>query len=238
MRRYLSVCLLAVAVLAATPKEAAAIDWYFLDSLSGPKFSGLHLEWRFVCFKEPLPENQTTRETESPGTKAAVVAFGVAGSVGPTCVYVPGQRRRGSVAIGFGMLDASAEPRFAGNEDVKLTTISPAFLWQVHDDVPLELGFGAGFYWFTSRGFVAFDRFTFQPVRLDFRPLDWGDRNKAVGWLRAAVMVKFGVNVFPRGFEARDFLDTDPEREPREIKKFIAISLDAEPILRRLTNTW
>ena len=121
-------------------------------------------------------------------------------------------------------------------------------LWQIHRNVPLEAGFGAGVYRFSSHGLDSFSRVTLQPLRVDFSPFDWAEivnehgfvTNAARGsWWAAAFIVGFGIVVFPQGFAAADFRDTSGLHEAREIKKHFAIAIDSEPIIRRwVTKTW
>lgn len=240
MTRCASCVVLLVMISLGAPSPAlAAIDWYWLDSLSGPSFRGPTFEWRFVCFKDAAPGDKGAQaEVAALHKRTALVPLGMAGSIGPTCAYQRGERRKGSIQLGFGLLSAPAEPRFANNEEVKLTVIQPSISWQVVEGVPVELGFGAGMRWFSSKGFESFHRMTLEPLRVDFRPLDWGASDRYVPWLRAAIVLRFGVVVFPQGFEALAFQDTAGVREPRETKKYLGVALDAEPLLRRLTGTW
>jgi hypothetical protein len=250
-RRYLCAFILVQGLALAGPASSLAIDWYWIDSLSGPKLDGPVFEWRVACFKSksrPEPKEVTAagstdrRQFE----KFGGVAFG--GSIGPSCTYQKGQRRRGSIQVAFGLLSADREARFADNEPIKATTLEPSFLWQIHDRVPLELGFGAGVYWFSSPGFDSFERVTLQPLRIDFRPFDWSDEFDNDGfvtstsrgsWWAAAFIVRLGVVVFPQGFAATDFRDLRGRDEAREIKKYFSVAIDSEPIIRRwVTKTW
>ena len=236
-RKYLYAFLCLNGIALACPQTSFAIDWYWIDSLSGPKFSGPVAEWRIVCFKHPEDKSKLPVDGK---VRTAGILGGVSGSIGPSCEYKPGQRRQGSIQVAYGFLSSEPTPRFAGGESVKLTTLEPSFTWQLKEDIPLEVGLGVGLHWFSSRGLDAFHRATLHPLRIDFRPFDWAESTNTRGsWWAAAFVVRLGVVVFPQGFGEADFRDTNGGIEPREIKKYMAVSIDTEPIVRRfITNTW
>ena len=241
-RRYLCAFILVQGLALAWPASSLAIDWYWIDSLSGPKFKGVLWDWRVACFKYKPTEEEPEAAAQPPAdekVRVAGVLVGIGGSIGPSCEYEHGDRRQGSIQVGFGFLSSKPTDRFAGNESVKLTTLEPTFMWQIHPEVPVEAGLGAAMYWFSSRGLDSFHRATFQPLRLDFRPFDWDDTNERGNWWKSAIILRFGIIVFPQGFAQADFRDTQSGTEPREIKKYYGLAFDTEPLVRRfVSRTW
>ena len=63
MRRYLYAFLLLPLLVAAVPSNAFALNWFWLDDLSGPSFGGFAMDWRAYCFTEHIvPTAITARE--------------------------------------------------------------------------------------------------------------------------------------------------------------------------------
>ncbi len=137
----------------------------------------------------------------------------------------PERRRRLSVELN---VDAwwSLRPQenFADNQRVRLTTAMPSVTYRMFVDTDhdvLDIGAGAGAYWFSSKGFDAFDGAVVEPLRLSLHgPTAW--HNKSLKdprrWL-SAVGIRGALLVVPRGFGATAFNGTGAKaaRIPSEL---------------------
>jgi hypothetical protein len=125
MRRYLSALLLLPLIVAATPSNAFALSWYWLDDLSGPKFGGYSTDWRVYCFKE-VPRN-------TPTSAAAALVTKLEGQ----WTNVDADIARLSKAIGDGDLKTAKE--IVGALQAKATDRSPASVRATLEDLAAVL---------------------------------------------------------------------------------------------------
>jgi hypothetical protein len=255
MRRVRSALILGVLCELMWPAPAHAW-WDILDQLSGPgRFKGVHLEARLVCFTEPAPKIDED-PGRSEGRKASNETLGddvtdrnLSGGVTySACAVREGQKRRASLDLGFRFLrftDVADSNRFAGGNEIALTTLVPSFSWRVFSDRRFDVvdaGVGAGVYWFSSRGansggFESFSGVILEPVRLDFHAPSVLTRNH---WWAAIPNLRFGLLVFPDGFKANAFgpaLTADKARPiGAEWLKNFGIFFDLDPIVRHFST--
>jgi hypothetical protein len=145
-------------------------------------------------------------------------------------------RRRAAFDIGARFVWAVDNPDFANGERISLTTLEPSvsvplFTKYNKGDV-LDLGFGAGVYWISSTEFQSFHGAFLEPVRLDVHaPYVWRKHT----WSAAIPRARFGLLVFPSGFERAAFAPrvTTPARISRDWVKTVAIDFDLEPLLKK-----
>jgi len=106
----------------------------------------------------------------------------------------------------------------------------------------VDAGVGAGVYWFSALGsrpggFDSFSGVIVEPVRLDFHAPTVLTRNH---WWAAIPNLRFGLIVFPGGFDTNAFgpsLTGDKARRiDAEWLKNIGIFFDLEPIVRRFSK--
>jgi hypothetical protein len=245
MRRVRAALILGVLFQLMLPAPAHAwFDW--LDELSGPgKFKGWHLEARLVCFTEPA----TTTTTAANEKQGDLVDQNFSGGITfSACKVRPGETRRASIDLGFRLLrytDDAASNAFAGGNSISLSTFVPSFEWRVFTNPRIDVvdaGVGAGVYWFTSLGslpggFNSFSGVIVEPVRLDFHAPTVLTRDH---WWAAIPNLRFGLIVFPGGFDANAFgplLTGDKARRiDAEWLKNFGIFFDLEPIVRRFSR--
>ena len=269
MRRVRAALILGVLFQFMLPAPAHAwFDW--LDELSGPgRFKGWHLEARLVCFTErvstqtptqsqsqsqtqtppPAPTQTPTRGSGANETQGDLVDQNFSGGITfSACKVRPGETRRASIDLGFRLLrytDDSASNAFAGGNSISLSTFVPSFEWRVFTNPRIDVvdaGVGAGVYFFTSLGsspggFNSFSGLIVEPVRLDFHAPTVLTRDH---WWAAIPNLRFGLIVFPGGFDTHAFgplLTGDKSRRiDAEWLKDFGIFFDLEPIVRRFSR--
>jgi hypothetical protein len=264
MRRVRAALILGVLFQLMLPAPAHAwFDW--LDELSGPgRFKGWHLEARLVCFTEkvptptptpaptptPPPPNRTpTPSNAANETQGDLVDQNFSGGITfSACKVRPGETRRASIDLGFRLLrytDDSASNAFAGGNSISLSTFVPSFEWRVFTNPRIDVvdaGVGAGVYFFTSLGsnpggFNSFSGLIVEPVRLDFHAPTVLTRDH---WWAAIPNLRFGLIVFPGGFDANAFGPLLTGAKARQIDaewlKDFGIFFDLEPIVRRFSR--
>jgi hypothetical protein len=259
MRRVRAALILGVLFELMLPAPAHAW-WDWLDQLSGPgKFRGWHLEARLVCFTErvstptsnpnPTPAPNQTPPNSANESQGDLVDQNFSGGVTfSACPVRPGERRRASIDLGLRVLrftdDAATNP-FAGGNSITLSTFVPSLEWRVFTNPRIDVidaGVGAGVYWFSSLGsrpggFDSFSGVIVEPVRLDFHAPTVLTRKQ---WWTAIPNLRFGLIVFPGGFDTNAFgpnLTGDKTRRiDAEWLKNIGIFFDLEPIVRRFSR--
>jgi hypothetical protein len=217
MRRLGLVLALSALFVVCRPASAAAVSWWRLEQLSGPRFDGYAFEARVWCLAEKGNDIEA-----------------VAGLALAICNLKDGQKRRASLDLNFGLFQADGDSRFAGGEAIKMILLEPSF--SAHVWGPVEVGIAAGMSWFSSKGFESFRKFTLEPFRLDFRPLQWTERRRTNDkWypLNEAIVIRTGWLVFPAGFEASEFKF---ERIPAEAVWYYGFFFDAGPLLQKLRS--
>ncbi len=148
----------------------------------------------------------------------------------------PERRRAFSIEAGFDYWSTRRpNPEFAGGEDVKFVTFMPSFTWRVLSNPKydvLDIGAGAGKYWFSSRGFDSFSGLIVQPIRLDIHgPTVWTRLPKTdIRRLAAATTFRMGLMTAPAGFEAGAF-GPGVERIPAELVFTWAVFFNARSLL-------
>jgi hypothetical protein len=157
------------------------------------------------------------------------------GFIYSSCKLKPGERRRGTIDLGMRFV-WTHDPDFANERRITMTTLEPAISWSVINGAKypgwdvVDYGLGAGMYWIASTEFPSLRGPLLEPVRLDFHfPA------KAAPWARALV-VRYGLLVFPRGFEATAFAPTNPDKARRISRDWVnsvSIYLDLESLLNK-----
>jgi hypothetical protein len=161
-------------------------------------------------------------------------------------------KRRSSIELDTNFWYADKAQGFAGQQQIRLTTLMPEFSFRVFTDPRfdfLDAGIGAGVYWFTSTGFPSFSGVVLQPARLDFHaPTLWSTypsksssdrkRNATTEVLRRIAAVptfRFSVMEFPGGFAPDAFAGTGEHHVqiPGELIKSWSLFLNLEPFVRR-----
>jgi hypothetical protein len=219
-----------------TASPAHAQIWRLIWELSGPgPFHGPEFEWRLACLNAP-------DGSASPGAAAGTEEGGASGVLrilGPGCLINPpgpGARRRASFNVAVGVLDARRNNlQYASNatsRDVKLTTAEGTFWWRPVRSV--EVGFGAGLMSFSGGGFNTFERFFFEPYRIDVRPLAIAAGPQHADWTEF-LSVRAGAIIVPNSFSAADFgAIPGTFRTSREVLPTFSIFIDVEPIARSM----
>ena len=136
----------------------------------------------------------------------------------------------------------AANKRFADDESVRLTTAKVSYsfpLFRNRDYDVLDVSIGAGFYWLTSRGFVAPITGTMlEPARIYLRaPTSWHTEDR--GMLRKLLtypVFSAAAVVFPKGFQDNVFLSPGQiasgvrqEAHPAEIQPSFAVFVNIFP---------
>ena len=222
MRRCWAIVVGLVLVQVLVPSSAYAW-WDFIEAFSGPrKFWGPDVQLRLFCLVEtekdvltyvmpdPDPKNdekknpraaviQSTREFK-PEMRSAVPV----GVIVSLCKADPkkNERQRLAFDLGFRFMKSNHYEgdtnAFANGETIHFTTLEPAVMFPLvgkQDGLRLDYGFGAGVYWFSSKGFQSFHGAFLEPVRLDLR-IPVSEQH----WLRA-VVARAGWLHFPAGFD-------------------------------------
>lgn len=166
----------------------------------------------------------------------------------PTAAALPGviysacrlhrdERRRASFDVGMRFAWTN-DDRYANGERISLTTIEPAFAWNVFDNPDhdvLEYGLGAGFYWVSSKAFPSVKGGFLEPVRFDLHfPTNYARENSSMARkIVRSLVFRAGYLVFPGGFEPDAFLadPLNPEthrRIGRDWVRYYGIYVDTE----------
>jgi hypothetical protein len=230
MKRHRLALVLSTVFCLFVPSVAHAGLWELIDGLSGPgPFQGTTFEWRLVCVSTP---DEMSREGD--GSKLSL------GVVGPGCVFkqVPTRHRRiASVNVQFGLFwDTSNDNRLdyedpTFDERVRLTTLEPSF-W-VRPTRAVEIGAGVGSAWFSGPAFESFQRLYLRPFQVEIKPISLVSRDKPYGSRDEFLAVRFGVIVFPEGFDSADFGARPGFKTDRDILKTFALVVDLDPLFRR-----
>jgi hypothetical protein len=150
----------------------------------------------------------------------------------------PNAIRRYGVDLAVDWWQASSDPQFANDYTIRLITLVPGVSYRVFKDARhdfLDVGIGAGLYWFSSRGFDTFRGVIVQP-RLDFHgPSSWVNAG-GPAQLAGLLTFRVGLTAFPGGFDADAFNAAGEKR--RSIKgsewaPTAAVYFNLTPFLRR-----
>jgi len=149
-----------------------------------------------------------------------------------------------SLDVGVYDWHADGDPRFASNEEIKLSTAMAFWSFRLISDPRFDVAdvaAGAGAYWFSSKGFNAFHGIMVQPFRFDFHaPTLWAaypirDSRR----LLSIPSFRFGWMLFPAGFDAGAFGSSSAgvptARIPGELKQTWALFVNLTPLLPRKT---
>jgi hypothetical protein len=263
MRRLSSILFVGV-VLAMAPSPAYAW-WEKIDPFSGPgPFSGFSVEARIFCFNQTLPKkiNPATNREEVDGVDD-LQKKNFTGLTLSACPIHPGEVRRASIDLGLRLLKyadsknstncaegRAAATQWAGCNTMSMVTLVPTLSWRVfanprHDWLDfVDLSFGGGVYWFSSDGskpggFDSFAGIILEPGRIDIHAPTALTKGKG-GWAWAIPAVRFGLAVFPAGFQPNAFgpqlVGEKAGRIGAEWRHTIAIFGDLEAIVRRFSN--
>jgi len=187
---------------------------------------------------------------------AAVAAVAMAAFGGVTYSACPVEKdlnRRVSVEFAFRLFHTFSDRSkdYAGGNQIKLATFVPSIGWRPlvgisHGKIDaVDVGSGAGIYWFSSKGaspggFDAFSGMILEPVRMDFHAPSWLTAKTAWQW-SAVPNVRLGWVIFPAGFKANAFGKTaKPEqakRIPAELVRNWAIFADLSPVIYALKRS-
>jgi hypothetical protein len=162
--------------------------WDFIEEFSGPqKFWGPDVQLRLFCVAKkdeqvkivaPPPVGIILSLCDGQTEKNKLVSFDLGAR------FMWSKKYKG---------DSPAD--FANGETIFFTTLEPAVMFPVYKngDFRLEYGFGAGVYWFSSKGFEPFHGAFIEPARLDVViPVSAGKLTAIVG--------RVGLLNFPAGF--------------------------------------
>jgi len=129
---------------------------------------------------------------------------------------------------------------FAGGHEIKLVTVVPTFnirpMRAISEKLDyFDVAFGAGMYWFSdAEGLGTFDAFSgvvVEPLRFDFHFPQVLAKKHA---LLAAPSIRYGLSIFPAGFDRGAFGLTNgqpTERLSAEWLQSVSIYFDVAPIL-------
>lgn len=182
---------------------------------------------------------QSTRALQAAAADTGSKVRIAGGVIYSACGLKAGERRRASIDIGARLLwTRHKDDRFAGGEQIQLTTLEPAISWSVFNssktpwlDV-VDYGIGAGAYWITSKGFPSLRGGFVEPARFDFHA-----PTKAY-WLARVPVLRVSWLVFPSGFEPTAFVANPPvpgitppvgQRIPRDKVFSWGIYIDLQP---------
>jgi hypothetical protein len=225
MRRFVLILASCVCLQLAAASPAHAW-WDYIEQFSGPgPFKGFDIEARLICWHE---------DTDPDNDDEAKVSVFVPGAIISACKRLDkNERRRASLDLGMRFVWKGDDPKFADGERISLTTFEPAFSW---NPIPpgrydwFDVGFGAGIYWISSKGFPSVSGAFLEPARLDFHaPSSCESR-----WC-GLLVVRASMLVFPGGFEPGAFAaraDVD-ERISRDWVPALSLFVDLERLMRR-----
>jgi hypothetical protein len=149
----------------------------------------------------------------------------------------PDSTRNTAIEIGATFWQANSNPAFARDYTVRLITLMPSISYRLFKDPThdaVDIGAGAGIYWFSSRGFNAFSGLLLQPARVDVHgPTSWLN----AGGLRTAIALltlRAGVLGFPGGFEAGAF-GPGTKAIGADFRPTLTVFVDVAPLLRSKT---
>jgi hypothetical protein len=201
---------------------APALAWWdFIEQFSGPrKFQGWDIQLRLFCIVETTKQviryvpdlsfkpvqNQkpplVAQLIEERGTEGRAAApLGVVLSL---CRIDPDKDEKQRLMFDLGArfmrsnhYEGDTTPDFANGETIHFTTLEPAVMVPLIGGqrwLRLDYGFGAGVYWFSSKGFPSFNGAFLEPIRFDLRiPLS------KTGF--PAAVIRAGLLHFPAGFD-------------------------------------
>ena len=223
-RRLFAILVLAGVFQAGMPRPVFAI-WGGLDRLSGAgSWEGPQVDFRLACFFVPADSDSSRKIIPGIETSCPIDTD-------------TGKKPAASISLGVRFFKADADPQYAGNAEIRLVTLVPSFSFSVFATKPkadfLDVGIGAGAYWFSSEGFTSLSGVIVEPMRLDLHvppglvPLDWK------GALAQAVMFRYGWVIFPDGFEADAFKGTGDKarRIPAEGLRAWSVFLNLAPLV-------
>lgn len=152
----------------------------------------------------------------------------------------PEKRRRVSVELNLDMWRSlRSHSNLAADEQVRFTTAMPSITYRVFVDPThdvLDVGAGAGLYWFSSKGFDSFRGSVVEPIRLSVHaPSTWHTRPFSdPRRLLAALGVRGALLLVPRGFGAEVFKGTGAKaaRIPTELVPSVGIFLNVNSLFR------
>jgi len=113
------------------------------------------------------------------------------------------------------------DPENTANKTVHLSSYVVSLDLRLH--AGLDVGMGLGVSHFSGDAFQSFDRFSFDPLRVVFRPVallfpkGYVGSGKVKFSVRDLVQVKLRAALFPQGFDANDFGATGDFDEPDEL---------------------
>jgi hypothetical protein len=153
--------------------------------------------------------------------------------------------RRASLDIMADFWHTGGEAQYADNKRIVLTMVIPEFSMRLFADPRwdfVDVGVGAGVYWFTSAGFDSFHGLVLEPVFFDLRmPSRWNAANMDRNWrhwaprLAAGITFRAGVTTFPSGFAPNAFAGVGPAnvRLPAEGLLSMSLFYNIAPFVRR-----
>ena len=247
MRRISAIGLCSLLLQVVVPSQAHAW-WDIIEQLSGPgRFYGWDMQVRLLCLVDTIkPPADPTQKPQVVATKFVIPP--PIGIIISACQaesetkdekgnITEQKKRRLSVDLGARFVWAKDNPEFADGGRISLTTLEPSvsvpLLGKFERADILDYGFGAGVYWFSSTEFPSFNGAFLEPIRLELHaPFKW----RVHGWSAAIPRARFGLMVFPAGFERAAFDATSPLplRISRDWVKNFALDFDLEPLMKYL----
>jgi hypothetical protein len=243
--RIVATTLCAVLLELAVPSSAHAW-WEYIEQLSGPgKFYGWDLQFRVYCVVDTVKNTKKSGETNTieetkrftPSSAGIVISFcrpqkkEVNKADADIETYYA---RRLSVDIATRFLSAKDDD-FAHGQPIDLTILEPSVSMNLLNRWPkwdfVDVGGGAGVYWFASTEFPTFSGFILDPARIEFHPTTAMKESK---WSALVPMVRLSWPVFVTGFERAKFVPREPLplRIGRDAPFNLSLSFDLETLFR------
>ena len=117
------------------------------------------------------------------------------------------KRRAFAIEMGFTTLQADSNPSYANDHTIRLNTLTSGISYRLPfkaDRDVVDVGFNAGMYRFSSRGFETFSGFTLEPFVDVHAPTELV-AEKGLRQLAGLVTLRLGVVFFPAGFDGTQF---------------------------------
>jgi hypothetical protein len=248
--RRISLATASVVILQLAMPASTFAWWDFLEQFSGPrKFYGWDIQLRLFCVVETtkqviryVPDPNFRTNPLDPTLKPAWVVqasdedaiegrtVAPLGIILSLCRVDPQKEKQrlmfdiGARFMTSNRYEGDTTPEFANGETIHFTTLEPAVMFPLaggQQGVRLDYGFGAGVYWFSSKGFPSFNGAFLEPIRFDLRiPLKKGGFPAAV--------IRAGLLYFPAGFDERAWAGSS-SRIAAEWVPVYSVSIDLTP---------
>jgi hypothetical protein len=232
MRRAYTIvaCTLILQGLLSSPAYAW---WDEVEKMSGPgRFYGWDIELRLFCITDKTAAG-TKAAPNAPDTERVGPTLG---SIVTACRVKKNYVRRIAIDLGARFLWADDNQQFANGQRINLTTLEPAVSFNVLSKYPtrdfVDVGFGAGAYWFSSTEFSGFNGAFLEPIRIEIHPPTVFKQEHK--WAAVLPKVRFGYLLFPAGFDTAAFAAAPgvPPRIARDWVGNVAVFFDLEGLFQ------